>query len=376
MSKILTTEEFIEKARKKHNNNYDYLLVEYVNADIKIKIICHEHGIFIQRPANHLFGQKCPHCSELSRRNKRRSNNEEFIKKANNKHNYKYDYSSINYIDSYSKIIIICSKHGAFEQIPSDHLMGAGCPKCGKINQINKRKLSTEEFIKRAKIVHEDKYDYSDTVYISGRKKVGIICQKHGIFFQKPHDHLYGSGCRKCVGLNTKTSDEFIEESKKIFGNKFEYSNVNYINSKTNLLITCKKHGEFKVNPCNHLSKKQGCPVCKESKGEQKISDVLNKMNILFIRQKTFDDCKGKKRKLPFDFYLLDYIACVEYDGRQHFEIVNAFGGELEFSDIQRNDKIKNEFLKNNNINLLRISYCQYNNIENILKEKILEWKS
>lgn len=232
-----------------------------------------------------------------------------------------------------------------------------------------RKRLTTEDFIKKAQIVHNNKYDYSNSQYITARIKINIICPIHGVFYQKPHDHLYGSGCKICVGLENKTNNIFIEDSKKIFGNKFEYNKTNYINSHSYIILTCKKHGDFKLLPNNHLSKKQGCPVCKESKGEQKIRNILERMNINFIQEKRFDNCIGKKRKLPFDFYLPLQNLVIEYDGIHHFKTVNAFGGENGFREIKENDIIKNNFLKDNNINLLRITYHQFGEIENILKD-------
>lgn len=235
------------------------------------------------------------------------------------------------------------------------------------------KKLSTYEFIERAKFIHGNKYNYLNTIYVTARNKVNIFCPEHGIFIQRPHDHLYGRGCQKCVGLNNKSNNEFIEESKKLFENKFEYHNTNYVSSRNYVIITCKLHGDFKIIPNNHLSKKQGCPKCcdKESKGEKKIGKILNKLNVLFVQEKTFDNCKGKRRCLPFDFYLPKHNLIIEYDGRHHFEVVDDFGGERGFNEIQQNDKIKNIFLIENNIKLLRIPYNQYENIENILRKSV-----
>lgn len=234
-----------------------------------------------------------------------------------------------------------------------------------------RNRLTNNEFITRAKEVHGEGYVYSSTTYTTGRNYVSIICPKHGVFFQKPYDHLKGCGCKKCVKLNPKTNDEFIEESKKIFNNIFIYDKSNYVGSQIKLIITCKKHGDFQVTPNNHLSKKQGCPVCKESKGEQKISQFLNKIGIDFIREKTFENCVRKKRSLPFDFYLPDRNLVIEYDGRHHFESIDVFGGIGAFIEISENDKFKNEFLNTSNIELLRISYREFDEIDNILRKKV-----
>ena len=123
------------------------------------------------------------------------------------------------------------------------------------------KKLTTKEFIKKAKKIHGDKYDYSNVNYINSRKKVEIICSKHGKFQQKANNHLNGSGCIKCGGKFKKTLKIFIENSKKIHGDKYDYSSVKYVNNFTKIEIICSKHGKFQQNPANHLSG-QGCPNC------------------------------------------------------------------------------------------------------------------
>jgi very-short-patch-repair endonuclease len=191
--KASTTEQFIEKANKIHNNKYDYAEVNYKSNIIKIKIICSEHGMFEQIPNSHLLGQGCSRCY-----GNKKSTAEEFITKANKVHNNKYDYSEINYKNNRTKINIICYKHGTFEQKPNDHLSGHGCIKCAN-DYLNKIKLSTtEEFIERANQIHNYRYDYSKINYLNAKTKVKIICKEHGEFEQKPKIHLNGSGCSKC----------------------------------------------------------------------------------------------------------------------------------------------------------------------------------
>ena len=147
-----------------------------------------------------------------------------------------------------------------------------------------------------------------------------------------------------------------IEKAKNVHGNKYDYSNMNYINSYTKVEIICPKHGSFYQAPQDHIHSKAGCPICKESKGELLISNILNELNIDYNRQKTFPDLKYKSL-LYFDFYLPDYNICIEYDGEQHFKSVDYFGGEKVFEENKIRDKIKNEYCNNNNIRLIRISY-------------------
>ena len=125
MSKGKTTEEFIRDAKNIHGSKYNYNLVIYEYSKTKVKIICPDHGVFKQTPSHHLMG-----CEGSSKCNKNFMNKDKFIEKANNIHNFKYDYSLTKYKNSKTKIKIICSEHGIFTQTPNSHLNGVGCPKC------------------------------------------------------------------------------------------------------------------------------------------------------------------------------------------------------------------------------------------------------
>jgi len=353
----LTTEDFIKKSRNIHGYKYDYSLVNYINNHIKVKIICPKHGIFEQTTYTHYNGCGCPKCAGQF------MNTKYFIQKAKEKHNNKYDYSLVNYINNYIKVKIICSKHGEFLQRPNDHLSDKGCPKCnGGV------KLNCEEFIEKAKIKHSDKYDYSLVDYINSITNVKIICSIHGIFKQKPANHLRGCICQKCAAIKKannrkKSCEEFIEQSNRIHNNKYNYSLVEYKHDKIKVNIICSKHGEFLQKPNHHLNG-NGCPKCNDSKGEKNIKKFLMEKDIKHECQKTFNNCINE-RKLFFDFYLPEQNICIEYDGEQHFKIVKYFGGEVGFNIRQKRDQIKTNYCIENNINLIRIRYDE--NIEDKL---------
>ena len=189
-----------------------------------------------------------------------RLNKEEFIEKAIKIHGNKYDYSGVKYIHSKKDISIICTKHGNFEQTPNTHLRGGGCKKCGRIICADKIKSNTNDFIEKAIKIHGNKYDYSEVDYIRCSKKVTIICTKHGNFEQRPNDHLTGNGCMNCCLNKKKTLDEFVEHAIKIHGNKYDYSEVEYITSCDEIVIGCLVHGKFNQTPTNHLH--GGCSKC------------------------------------------------------------------------------------------------------------------
>ena len=186
---------------------------------------------------------------------------EEWIKRFKKVHNDKYDYSLVDYKNNNTKIKIKCNKCGKiFKQRPSDHAYGHGCPYC-----YGTHRKTTEQFIDEAKKVHGDKYDYSLVDYKGNKIKVNIKCNKcEKIFKQGPIDHLHGQGCPYCSGKLKKTTEQFIEEAKKIHGDKYDYSLVEYKNTDTKIKIKCNKCGKiFEQTPHNHL-KKFNCPKCKK----------------------------------------------------------------------------------------------------------------
>jgi len=183
---------------------------------------------------------------------------EEFIEKTKAIHGDKYDYSLVDYKNNKIRVKIVCPEHGPFEQSPNNHLQGKGCPGCsGNI------KLTTEKFIKKAKAVHGNKYDYSLVEYKNAKTKVKIVCRVHGSFKQTPHGHLKGYGCPECGGSKRLTTEKFIKKAKAVHGNKYDYSLVEYKNTYTKVKIICPIHGIFEQTPGSHLNG-CGCPKCKQ----------------------------------------------------------------------------------------------------------------
>jgi hypothetical protein len=313
----------------------------------------------------------------------KKSNTEDFIIKSNQIHGDKYDYNLVDYKNNKTLVEIICPVHGIFKLRPNDHLNGQGCKKCGVQQRAEKRSIGQDEFIKRAELIHNGKYDYNKVDYKNTTEKVIITCPIHGDFEQSPGNHLSGFGCKKCgrdvvSKQMTSNTDEFIKKATEVHGNKYDYSKTDYIKSRLPVTIICPKHGEYPQSPGAHIKLKQGCPYCNESKGERLISSFLNQSNIEYVRQKTFKDCKGVGgkvfcRKLPFDFYLPKFNTVIEFDGRQHFEPVDAFGGIEGFNATQTTDKIKNDYCQKNNIKMIRVSYkLSDNEVIDYLKNELM----
>lgn len=286
-----------------------------------------------------------------------------YIERCEYIHNNKYDYTLVEYNGSSSSIKITCKEHGVFEQRAFSHLQGQGCSKC----KFNEKKKGLDDFILKSNITHSDKYDYSLVHFKTRKDKVKIICKEHGIFEQRAADHIRGNGCANCYfNSNIKDNLYFIEKASKIHNNKYEYVAI-YEKAHSLIDIECKKHGIFKQKANAHLNG-QGCPKCNTSKGENIIESILIEKGINYIKGYKFDDCKYKQ-SLPFDFYLPDYNLCVEYDGIQHFEVIEFFGGKEKFDYRKNNDSIKNKYCISKNIRLSRISYKDdiLNKIEEIL---------
>lgn len=292
-------------------------------------------------------------------------NKEEILKSFKEIHGNRYDYSLVEYKNTRTKVKIICLEHGIFEQCPSNHIYSKqGCPKCA-----NRHKPSLEEFIFQSNKIHNNKYDYSLVDYKNNSTKVKIICPEHGIFEQKPNGHIIQkSGCLKCSGKYKKSKEEFISQSKEIHGEIYDYSLVDYKNNKKNVKIICPKHGIFEQRPDSHLNREQGCPLCNNSKGELKINKILKDNNFSFVAEKDFENCIDNK-KLRFDFYLPEHNLCIEYDGLQHYESVEYWGGIDYLKYVQKHDEIKNDYCKENNINLIRIKYDRKLNSNDVLKK-------
>ncbi len=354
-SKIRTEEErqrrfneFLKNAKLIHKDeNLDYSKSIYVNNRTKIKIIDHdldkegnEYGEYWQTPSNHLKGQGHPKKKNEKISQKNSLTTKDIIQRFKEKHKGEdLDYSEVLYVDMDKPVKIICNElkddgtiYGEFWQTPRIHLKGCSHPELGKKKQIEKQSSTTNEFIKKCKILHKDKnYDYSKVNYVNNHTKVEIICKKcnsHG-----------------------------------------------------------RKHGSFDITPSNFLAGK-GCPKCSESSLEKEVANFLEGNNIKFERQKTFP-WLGKQR---LDFYLPDYGVAIECQGEQHFKPVDFAGRGIEwserhFTDIQERDKIKKELCAQNSIQILYFTnlksydtfltektYHNFNEIlENIYKRKTIK---
>lgn len=221
MSKIITTEKFIENANCIHNNKYDYSLTIYKKATEKIKIICKVHNeIFLQIPNSHLNGSGCYKCGRKKVEDSRRLSNDEFIEKSKLIHGLKYNYDNTNYIDYFTKIKIFCALHGEFLQQPRKHLNGSGCKKCAN---------SIKNFIELCKDKFKEyNFDYSNTYYSGMENKIKVNCLKHGIFEKRASKFYHRSQiCPKCINkTSSKPEQEWLDDLKIPHTNRNYYLSI------------------------------------------------------------------------------------------------------------------------------------------------------
>lgn len=348
-----TTAEFIREAQEVHGvGTYTYDKTRYINSKTKVIITCPIHGDFEQAPVKHLAGQGCPMC-----RGHFKKTTEDFITEAREVHGDIYDYSQAEYKGTNNKVCIICPDHGPFWQTPKMHITRKqDCPKCAKYK--NTRLKNTEKFIEKAKAVHGDKYDYSQTVYTNAQNKVTIICPTHGPFQQTANSHLRGCGCPACGtergGLQRRmTVKEFITKARQVHGDKYDYSKINVIQSvRDSVDIICPIHGLFKQAIDKHINGQCGCPKCG---GTQKLTteEFINKAQIIHpsenydYSQVEYIDAKtpvnivcpkhGIFTQVP-NYHLngSGCPACGHINSKTEVEIVNIIK-EFYNGDVQRN---------------------------------------
>lgn len=293
-----------------------------------------------------------------------------FIARARNVHGNKYDYSKVKYVNSATKVVIICPIHGEFEQSPLSHLKGRGCRRCYFV-------VTTDDFIRKAIKIHGNKYDYSKVNYINPQKKVCITCPEHGDFLQEPRKHLAGFGCIMCgykseSEKKRQSNEWFLEKAKQIHGELYAYSKVQYKGMTTPVEIICPKHGLFLQRPKNHLQG-AGCPVCKNSNGEERVSLFLDRNNIVYVPQYKIPNeyLFSKNKKMFVDFYLPKHNTIIEYNGTQHYYETHFWSGGRRLCAQQERDDAVRKYCKDHKIKLIEIPFWKYNNIEAILKKEL-----
>ena len=346
----MTKQEFLDRARDVHGYKYQYPnLSDKVLSNQDIDII-YNGVLYKQKVVKHILLGRCPE------KNTPVKTTEEFISEAKEVWGDKYDYSLSEYSGALNKVKIIYDGV-VFNQVAISHL----------------RKMAPEDnsnqdyFIKKSKDKWGDKYDYSLVEYVNCKTKVKIL-YNGDIYEQTPNSHLLNSPENIKYSVR-KTTEQFIKEANIVHDNKFNYDKTEYIKNQIKVIITCPRHGDFTQRPLSHIQG-NGCPNCNESRGEKEIAKFLDKYDINYDRQYKFSDCKNIFQ-LPFDFYIPSIRTCIEFDGEQHFLPLSFFGGQEALDKLKINDKIKSDYCEDNYISLIRIRYNQIDDIWRILWENL-----
>lgn len=345
--KIEDLNAILQKANRIHENKYGYSQVVFKDRYTKVDIVCPVHGVFRQSFHNHVtFRRGCQQCGVESSAAKRLKGNIDFINDSKLIHGDRFGYTKVDYHGNKYAVIITCKHHGDFLQSPTSHLAGNGCRQCSNEEASKRYRLTNEEFISRSSILHNHIYDYSLTEYGNNSdEKVAIVCKIHGVFYQTPHDHLSGRGCKKCYLMRINSDkrhdlDKFIQKCISLHGNTYDYSLVVYKNDKTKVEIICKKHGPFWCKPNSHLNNLNGCPRCRSSKGEIAIKRILQRNHIQFQEQYRMPESDVRFR---YDFYLPEHRILIEFQGEQHYRPMGYMGGEESLKDVIRRDALKKD---------------------------------
>jgi hypothetical protein len=389
----MNLETFIEKSKRIHGDNFNYSKFEYIGSKNKSILICNRCNTeFLTTTSNNLQGKGCKNCHKIKisveyskdmlkvkypnwnfnfNLYKDRDSIIQYTCEKNHKGKSSYrNLSRYNVCKECNEIELLDKKKNKITnnnleiiEYISDNLIKCKCVKCGSHGEDSLRDLTRSNYkCKYCILLNESTLLKDGTIKLikigdfGDSKNIYLECNKGHKYTQDRNNLLSNRGCNQCRKEKITFSKEYVfSKFSEIHGDLYKYKYDDYISVKSKIEITCRKGHIFFQKVSNHLQGK-GCPICRESIGERNISVYLENKSIKFIRQKKFSDCKYISH-LPFDFYIPSINTIIEYDGIQHFEPVELFGGLEEFEKTKIKDKIKNEYCSINNIKLYRISY-------------------
>ena len=365
-----TKEEFLQIAINNGYGIFDFSKIEYNSLASKLLIKCPVHGWIYELADKFLIKRNnpldvCIKCYNEHNHSGQKYTQEEFIEKVKKLHQNKkhLSFEKTIYKDSHTKATVTCEKHGDFD-IQAAHILDKDfdCKYCKKEY---KNKKSSEEyynkFIKEAKNKWpEIDYSITEPCYTGRHNDYEICCKEHGIQKVKGHTFLK-KGCPKCdcgEGYIDRqyTTQEFINELKKVYNDLYDFSETKYINWHTKVKVKCEKHGYFYREPIRLLKEKRGCPYCTKSLLENEFSKFLDNNNIKYERECLFDFLDKKR----IDFYLSDYNVGIECQGRQHFYQNSKYNENIDINEVIKNDKYKFDICKEHGIKIYYYTNVNY----------------
>lgn len=373
-------ERFLKKARAMYPD-YDFSRVEYKDRETYIVVVCPVHGEFKIRPRTLLIGEKgqkphgCWKCNNLIPPYEKELTLDTFKNRMHELYGDKYTFVWSDFKNRQSMIRFACKEHGEQRRSVTGLLDGKGCAYCNG-------KFYPPDWIKNARAVHGEKYEYDENR--PPHRVSDIIrykCPVHGWQETRYDCHvLQGCGCALCAGVQNKLSAEdrkqiWIEKCKKRYPGKYSYRNVVYVNNDTPVKIYCKEHHvTFETTPDTHLRGAGGCPICTKSVGEVEIYKWLSEHDVPFETQKKLpnENMFCKRHYLVADFYLPDINLIIEMNGEQHYQPVEHFNTkDWTFEDQQIRDETLRAYCKTHKISLLEIKYDKIDKIPQILAKVI-----
>ena len=353
LRQTMSKEEVIRRCEERHPGLVDYSRMgEYINNRTHMTFVCIKCQTEYKRDVEHMLGEGrghgCPKCMGGVA-----GTRESFITSANIVHENYYTYDLVEYVNSLTKVKIVCPCGRTFEQTPGHHLGGCGCPFCaGRHKTIEDfKRLSAEKFPGK-------NFGFADAVLKNMKSKITLTCPSGHVFNVNPHVHLRSEtfgGCRKCADIflstsHTYTLDQWLNVFQTRHADRYAYSKVDYIGTKNKVIIICRVHGEFEQNASSH-AQGAGCPNC-VNKTAGKLKLYLEKLfKVKLELQPTW--CPSPKGYFKYDFYIEDLGLIVELDGVQHFKTI-AFW-KISGVILMKRDIYKMRCANQNAIRVIRI---------------------
>lgn len=349
-----TQEDFVKDVFSKYGNEYT-VLGTYLGTHKKVKV---KHNVcgkeFEITPSSLLSGRGCRDCGYKRNGDNRRYTQEEFEKKLFEKYGNEYQVVG-KYINSQTKIKVkhlTCGR--ILDMLPASLLHGNGCTHC---KHREGRLITNDDFKKHLKEVVGDEY-IPLTEYTGALNKVVFKHKVCGnVFEMRPNNIFNGQRCPHCFGTPKKTDEEFRQAVFSLVGDEYVFLDK-YVNAKAKLRVMHDVCGNvYEVTPDDFL-RGYRCPYCNSPKGETIITKLLDTFNIDYEYQKTFPDLKDKTC-LSYDFYIPSQSILIEYQGIQHYQPIDHFGGEATFKIQQKHDQMKLDYAKEHEYNLIAVPYTE-----------------
>lgn len=343
-----TNAQFKQEVYDLVGNEYT-ILDPYINNRTKIKVKHNKCGyVYSVVPTSFLSGHYCPYCAGVIKKT-----DAQFRQGVKDLVGEEYSFLG-SYVDAKTKLKVKHNKCGnIYEVTPNNFLRGRRCPYCSGY-----MKKTDAQFKQEVEDLVGDEYIFLDT-YVNADTKIRVKHNKcEHIYEVRPADFLSGTRCPYCSGRMGKTDVQFKQEVYDLVRDEYTFLDT-YVDSKTKIRVKHNKCGNtYEVRPSDFISHNTRCPYCNSSKGEDIITRILNNLNIHYEPQKTFDDLVDKTN-LSYDFFIPNQNILIEYQGVQHYEPIDIFGGDERLKYQQKHDRMKADYAKSHNYNLIAVPYTQ-----------------